>query len=267
MFKLLRRACCLVHCAARAGLRRRGARSAGASLRCGQCRMPTPRSICSARSTCCPSDYQWRTAKFDQAVTKSQQLVVETIVDDKNPTKIMSAMASLGLRQGPAAARRAGAGGETRRAAAAIKKSGVPAAAFDRMETWAAAFILLGNQFQDMGLKGGAGRRGVLRSDFIARASRSASSKAISSSSVFSTGCPKPRSVNCWKARSRTANDDERDFGGMLDAWSRGDVKAIARTFDRDLSASPELREALIRSAMPIGASGSSSGWPSPGRS
>src|SRR3954469_23778699 len=42
-----------------------------------------------------PDNFQWRTAKFDQAMASSQQLVVETIVDDKDPTKIMSAMASL----------------------------------------------------------------------------------------------------------------------------------------------------------------------------
>ena len=39
----------------------------------------------------------------------------------------------------------------------------------------------------------------------------------------------------------------KRDFGGMLDAWARGDIKGIARTFDKDLSASPELRDSLIR--------------------
>ena len=38
-----------------------------------------------------------------------------------------------------------------------------------------------------------------------------------------------------------------KDFGGMLAAWSRGDVKAIARTFNHDLAASPELSRALIK--------------------
>lgn len=32
----------------------------------------------------------------------------------------------------------------------------------------------------------------------------------------------------------------------MLKAWSSGDVKAIARTFDRDLADSPDLAQALI---------------------
>jgi uncharacterized protein YbaP (TraB family) len=40
------------------------------------------------------------------------------------------------------------------------------------------------------------------------------------------------------------ASQDE--FSGMLKAWSKGDVQGIAQTFDRDLSGSPELAQALI---------------------
>jgi uncharacterized protein YbaP (TraB family) len=38
-----------------------------------------------------------------------------------------------------------------------------------------------------------------------------------------------------------------RRFQAMLQTWSRGDVKGIARTFDADLKEWPELREALLR--------------------
>ena len=33
----------------------------------------------------------------------------------------------------------------------------------------------------------------------------------------------------------------------MLAAWVKGDVNGIARTFNRDLSGSPELQQALIK--------------------
>ena len=33
----------------------------------------------------------------------------------------------------------------------------------------------------------------------------------------------------------------------MLSAWARGDVDAIAATFNHDLSGSPELKQALIK--------------------
>ena len=42
------------------------------------------------------------------------------------------------------------------------------------------------------------------------------------------------------------SKEADEEFSGMLKAWSNGDVKAIARTFDRDLAGSPELAQALI---------------------
>src|SRR4051812_1043629 len=113
-----------------------------------------------------PEKYHWRTAALDQAVTGSQQLMVETIVDEKNPQKLMSALASLAFTKGlPPIAERVP---PAKRPAleAAIKKSGIPHQAFDSMETWAAAFMLLGNQFKDMGLKGEEGVEKVLRDSF-----------------------------------------------------------------------------------------------------
>src|SRR4051812_29542140 len=47
-----------------------------------------------------PEKYRWRTPAFDQAVDGSQQLVVETIVDEKNPQKMMSALAGLAFSKG-----------------------------------------------------------------------------------------------------------------------------------------------------------------------
>jgi len=113
-----------------------------------------------------PDNYQWRTPKLDQAVGGSQQLVIETIVDDKDPTKLFQAMSSLAFSPGlPPLAQRVP---PEKRAALteAVRKSGFPPQAFDRMETWAVAFILLGNQFKDLGLKGTQGVEASLRSSF-----------------------------------------------------------------------------------------------------
>src|SRR5438445_1701350 len=47
-----------------------------------------------------PDDLQWRTPKFDQAVAQSQQLIVETIVDQQNLQSLQATEFSLGIRQG-----------------------------------------------------------------------------------------------------------------------------------------------------------------------
>ena len=192
-----------------------------------------------------PSDLKWRTAKLDQALTSSQELVVETIIDDKNPTKLMSAMASIGLAKGlppivervPPATRAA--------LQAAIKKSGVPETAYNAMKTWMAAFLLLSNQFRDMGLSGGV--EGVLRNDFIASNKPIGELESNVEQLGFFDRLPEAAQRNLLEGALEENATVKRDFGGMLDAWSRGDVKGIARTFDHDLSASPDLRDSLIR--------------------
>jgi uncharacterized protein YbaP (TraB family) len=192
-----------------------------------------------------PKNTQWRTPKFDQAVASSQQLVVETIIDEKNPAKLMGAMASLGFANGlPPLVQRVP---PAKRPAleAAIKKSGMPVQALDRMKTWAAAFILLGNKFREMGLAGGV--EGVLRGDFTAQSKPIGELESNLDQLRFFDGLPEKAQRDLLEGAIEDNKKMTDDFGGMLSAWSRGDVKGIARTFDRDLSASPALQQALIR--------------------
>jgi uncharacterized protein YbaP (TraB family) len=193
-----------------------------------------------------PENYQWRTAKFDQAIEGSQQLVVETIVDDKDPTKIMSALASLAFTKGlPPIADRVP---PEQRAALeeGIKKSGIPRSAFDQMETWAAAFMLLGNQFRDMGLKGGEGVETVLRDAFTSKGKSVGELETNIEQLGFFDTLPEKAQLALLEGAISQPQDMTKDFNGMLAAWSRGDVKGIARTFNHDLAASPELKQALI---------------------
>ena len=192
-----------------------------------------------------PNDMKWRTAKIDQAMANSQQLVVETIIDEKNPTKLMSALASLGLAKGlppllervPPAQRPA--------LAAAIKKSGVPEQAYNSMKTWMAAFLLLSNQFKELGLSGGV--EGVLRTDFLAHNKPIGELETNLEQLSFFDKLPESAQLNLLEGATEGSASMKREFGGMLDSWARGDVTGIARTFDKDLSASPELRDSLIR--------------------
>lgn len=192
-----------------------------------------------------PSDLQWRTPKLDQAVANSQQLVVETIVDDKNPTKLMSALASLGLAKGlpplvervPAAKRPA--------LEAAIKKSGVPEQAYNGMKTWMAAFLLLGGQFKALGLSGGV--EGVLRNSFTTQGKPVGELETNLQQLSFFDRLPESAQQNLLEGAIEDNKSTDKEYEGMLDAWSRGDVVGIARTFDHDLSDSPVLRQTLIQ--------------------
>ena len=192
-----------------------------------------------------PDDLQWRTPKLDDAMASSQELVVETIVDEKNPTKLMSAMASLGLAKGlppimarvPAAQRPA--------LAAAIKKSGVPEMAYNGMKTWMAAFLLLGDQFKALGLSGGAEK--VLKTSFTGEGKTIGELETNVEQLSFFDRLPESAQLALLEGAIEDQKATNTEFSGMLDAWARGDVKGIAQTFDRELSDSPALQQELIK--------------------
>jgi len=193
-----------------------------------------------------PSNYKWRTSKFDEAVAGSQQLVVETIIDENNPQEIMAALAGLAFSPGlPPVAQRVP---PAKRPAleAAIKKSGLPRPAFDRMETWAAAFMLLGNQFKDMGLKNGEGVETVLRNTFKTQGKSIGELETNREQLSFFDGLPEDAQRALLEGAIDEPKNMKDDFGRMLGAWSRGDVNAIAKSFNRDLAGSPPLKQALL---------------------
>jgi uncharacterized protein YbaP (TraB family) len=193
-----------------------------------------------------PEKYEWRSAKFDAAVSGSQELVVETIVDDKNPTALMAALASMAFSPNlPPLAQRVP---PKKRAvlAAAVKESGIPPSAFDRMETWAAAFMLLGNQYKALGLKGGEGVEAVLRSSFTAQGKPIGELETNAQQLGFFDALPEHAQRQLLEGAIETPEDTGKDFRNMLNSWVKGDVAAIARSFNHDLAASPELKEALI---------------------
>jgi len=194
-----------------------------------------------------PSNYQWRTTKFDQAVSGSQQLMVETIVDQNNPQEMMQALTGLAFSPNlPPITERVP---PEKRAdlEAAIAKSGIPRASFDKMETWAAAFMLLGNQFKDMGLKVGEGVEIILRNSFTSQGKSVGQLETNREQLSFFDALPETAQRALLEGSIEEPKNMSKDFASMLGAWARGDVDEIAETFNRDLAVSPELKDALLK--------------------
>jgi uncharacterized protein YbaP (TraB family) len=194
-----------------------------------------------------PSNYQWRTPAFDRALDGSQQLVVETIVDDKNPGKLMAALSSIGFDDKlPPLAQRIPA---AKRPALqkAIAATHMPQTAFDRMKTWMAAFLLLGNQFQKIGLKGPEGVEAVLRNQFLSQGKPVGELESNVEQLGFFNALPESAQVALLEGALEDPHGAmDKQFGTMLKAWANGDVAAVAKTFDQDMKASPDLRRILI---------------------
>ena len=194
-----------------------------------------------------PPGTQWRTAKFDKAANDSHSLVVETIIDETNPQAFAAELARLSIRQGlpPIVSRVA----PEKQAAlrAVIAKSGIPEAALNNMETWAAAFALLQLQFKELGVSGNDGVELNLRKAFTQAGKPIEQLETNAQQLGFFDTLPEAAQRELLEGAIESPAAAKQQFDAMLGAWMSGDVDAIARTFNTELARSPELREALLR--------------------
>ncbi|NUT01308.1 MAG: TraB/GumN family protein [Sphingomonas sp.] len=193
-----------------------------------------------------PKNSNWRTSRFDKAVQNSQSLVLETLVDTSNPQQLAGIMASLGFSSGlPPIASRVPA--EKRpQLEAAIAKTGLPRVMFDRMETWAASFTLLGTQFQMLGVEGEQGVEAVLRKSFAASGKPVGQLETNQEQLIFFDRLPESAQRALLEGAIENPQAMRGQFSDMLSAWLSGNVDAIGNSFNRDLQTSPELKAALL---------------------
>ena len=194
-----------------------------------------------------PTGYRWQTPRLQQAVARSNGLVVETLIDTNNPAELMGVLMRLGLNPNlPPLVSRVPA---DKQAAlrAAIAQSGVPMAAYDRMETWAAAFTLIGTQFRSIGLQSDEGVETVLRQSFTAAGKPVGQLETNAEQLGFFDQMPEEAQRALLLASIDRPEEVRTQFQAMLAAWVRGDVQAIARTFNDEMAGSSALSDALLR--------------------
>jgi uncharacterized protein len=194
-----------------------------------------------------PANYRWESPKIEQAVQKSDKLYVETIVDPDHPQGIIAALNSLGYKSGlPPLANRI-APSKRPLLEAAIAKTGIPRPAWDRMKTWTAAFILLGVQYTGLGLAGDNGPELTLRHEFAAANKPVGQLESNAEQLGFFNSLPDSAQRALLEGAVEKPETMGKEFDQMLKAWARGDVSAIATTFNEDLSDTPALMDALLK--------------------
>jgi uncharacterized protein len=194
-----------------------------------------------------PPGTQWRTRAFDKAANDAGTLVVETIIDEKNPHAFAAELARLSIRPGqPPILDRVR---PEKRAAlkAVIAKSGIPEIALNNMETWAAAFALLQLQFKELGVSGNDGVEMALRKTFTAAGKPVQQLETNAQQLGFFDGLPETAQRELLEGAVESPAAAKVQFDAMLGAWMSGDVEAIGRTFNSELQSSPELKEMLLR--------------------
>jgi len=193
-----------------------------------------------------PKGTQWRSPAFDKAAAGSDSLVLETLIDENNPAATMGELFKLAISPNlPPIMDRVP---PDKKAAlqTAIAQSGVPAEALDRLETWAAAFILLGVQYQSLGLDPASGVESTLKKQFEVGHKPVDQLETNAEQLGFFDRLPEEAQRKFLVSVLEDPAAWKDQFAGMLEAWSRGDVKAIAESFNSDLGDAPELKDALL---------------------
>jgi uncharacterized protein len=192
-----------------------------------------------------PKDYDWRTPAFDKAVAQSQALVLE-VADTENTAQ--SAQDFLGIAISPGQPPVVERVPEAKRAQLKllIDKAGVPAQALDQFESWAVAITLAAGMLKELNVSPDFGVERLLTAEFKAK------KKPISGleTSAYQLGLfdklPEAAQRGFLVSMVDESANPKAEFDSMIAAWSRGDEKAIALTFDDEVQMTPELLKTLL---------------------
>lgn len=190
-----------------------------------------------------PEKTKWRTPRFDAAVRDSQELVLE-IADQGDKAKMAEIYRDLALSPGlPPVLDRVPA---DKRAALEklIEKSKLTPAQLNGMETWAVAVALGASMYGQMGATADAGVENQLRNSFQNKPVSGLETTA-QQLGYFDT-MPEETQRKLLVSMVDGMDSATTDFHKMVRAWSSGNTRSIASTFDNELKKAPEIAEVLI---------------------
>jgi uncharacterized protein len=192
-----------------------------------------------------PEGTDWRTPALERALAESGELVLE-IGDMSDPMAAGRVIAQLGVSSGlpPLAERVPAARREELRRM--IAESGLPAPVLDRLETWAAALSLLGVMFKRLGLSPEAGVESDLTQDYKRAGKPIRGLETAAEQLGFFDTLSEAAQRTFLVSLLDDPAEMRRQFARMFEAWSAGDVEAIAASFNGDVNLSPELRALLL---------------------
>lgn len=193
-----------------------------------------------------PKGLAWRTKTLDAAIAKSDELVVE-VADLDNPAATAGVFMKLALSPGLPPLNERVPEEKRGKLRALVAKSGVPLPLLDQMENWAVGISLAGAMLKDLDVSPDDGADSALT-----RAFKAAKKPVIGLETTeqqlgyFDTLSPTAQTA-FLVSMVDDASDPKVEFAKMIGAWSKGDEKRIALSFDDELQMSEELVQQLLR--------------------
>lgn len=193
-----------------------------------------------------PKDFNWRTKKFDAAVASADTLVLE-IADQQDQRKVATTFQQMATTPGlPPLPERIAA--EQRPALAELmRKAKLADGQLDPFETWAAALTLGVSLYNGIGATAEDGVERQLTNQFNKNGKPIEGLETTPQQLSYFDTMPETSQRVLLAGIVQEADESSEQFREMTSAWSRGDLKKIAMTFDDELRLSPELADVLLR--------------------
>ena len=193
-----------------------------------------------------PETFKWQSAKLNAAIVQSDELVVEVAdLDDTVKTAGIFMRLAQSPNLPPVSARL-----PAEKLPGFVKlavKAGVPIHTLDRFESWAVALTLASGMLKELDVSPDNGADSQLTTLFKAAKKPISGLETTEQQLGFFDQLSEPAQRTFLGAMIDESTDPKAEFETMIAAWSRGDEKRIALSFDDELQMTPELLEKLLR--------------------
>ena len=192
-----------------------------------------------------PAATKWQSAAIDTAMAKSDALVLE-VANLQDAAKIGDAFRAIAMAPNlPPVLDRVPAG---RRAAlkAELDAAKLPLAVADRYKTWAIVLSLAGLTMEKIGASRDAGVERVVQDGFASAHKPVEGLETAAQQFGFFDQLSEDAQRKLLLSTLEPDAKVRAEYARMVSAWSAGDVRRIAVSFDEELKESPELTEALL---------------------
>jgi uncharacterized protein len=193
-----------------------------------------------------PKALKWQSPALDTAIAKAQELVLE-VADVDDQAKSAATFMKLGISPGlPPMMERIPAD-KRESAKVMMTKSGIPAPFFDQLETWAAGIGMAAGMFKDLNVSPEDGVERRLSAVFKAAKKPISGLETMEQQLGFFDTLPEATQRTFLVGMLDDSANPKAEFDKMLNAWTSGDEKSIALSFDDEIKMSPELVDVLLR--------------------
>ena len=188
----------------------------------------------------------WFNDEVRDAFEASQEVVLEIITPD-DPAELRPALARHAFTApgAPSLSSKLSPAGRTR-LAATLAKNKMPAGSLDRFKPFFASVTLASLQFGAMGMGAEQGAEAVIKRAMKGTAKQLGAVETVDEQYALLNALPEPEQLRILESTLRDDGSMHKEISSMLDAWHRGDAKAVAAAIQQSDKDSPSLYKLMF---------------------